>query len=95
MGGNPFKEIGNAITGVIKGIGAIGLLGKNLLGKKQEQPSAPEPPKPVETVDVDVNGSESKIRKNRRRSSFGGTFVASKNALGAGSGVGGKSFLGQ
>ena len=90
MGGNPFKEIGNAITGVIKGIGAIGLL-----GKKQKQPSAPEPPKPVETVDVDLNGSESKVRENRRRSSFGGTFVASKNALGAGRGVGGKSFLGQ
>lgn len=90
MGGNPFKAIGNAITGVIKGIGAIGLL-----GKKQEQPSAPEPPEPVETVDVDVNGSGSKVRKNRRGSSFGGTFVASKNALGAGSGVGGKSFLGQ
>lgn len=88
MGGNPFKEIGNAITGVIKGVGAI-------LGKKQEQPSAPEPPKPVETVDVDLKGSESKVRQNRRRSSFGGTFVASKNALGAGSGVGGKSFLGQ
>lgn len=94
MGGNPFKEIGNAISGVFKGVTNIvgGVLG---LKQNKEGMDAPVPEKPVNEVTVDTSGTENKIRKNRHRSSFGGTFVASKNALGAGSGVSGKSALGQ
>lgn len=94
MGGNPFKEIGNAISGVFKGVTNIvgGVLG---LKQNKEGMDAPAPEKPVNEVTVDTSGTENKIRKKRRRSSFGGTFVASKNALGVGSGVSGKSALGQ
>lgn len=94
MGGNPFKEIGNAISGVFKGVTNIvgGVLG---LKQNKEGMDAPAPEKPVNEVTVDTAGIVNKIRENRRRSSFGGTFVASKKALGAGSGVSGKSALGQ
>ena len=95
MGGNPFKEIGNAISGVFKGVTNIvgGVLGLKQNKEGMDAP-APAPEKPVNEVTVDTSGTENKIRKNRRRSSFGGTFVASKNALGAGSGVSGKRALG-
>lgn len=92
MGGNPFKEIGNAISGVFKGV--TNIVG-GVLGLKQNKEGMVAPEKPVNEVTVDTSGTENKIRENRRRSSFGGTFVASKNALGTGSGVSGKSALGQ
>jgi hypothetical protein len=94
MGGNPFKQIGKAVEGVFKGVGNLvgGVLGMN---KEEAQTTIPTPPEEISTVQVDTSGTESRIKNNRRRSSFGGTFVASKGALGQGSGVGGKSFLGQ
>lgn len=92
MGGNPFKQIGKAVGGIFKG--ATNLVG-GVLGLKDEKVVAdiPEPPAPVKQYDAGTEGGDNAIRKNRRRSSFAGTQVASR--LGLGSGVQGKSFLGQ
>lgn len=49
-------------------------------------------PKPVETYETQQEAVRSQSEANRRRSSFSNTFVASR---GMGTGVIGKSFLGQ
>lgn len=89
MGGNPFKKIGRAIGGVVGGI-----LGIKPAAPRQEP--MPQAPPPVDEVEIDTTKNVSdKIARNRRRSSFAGTFLASKAAVSQGQASQGKSFLGQ
>lgn len=98
MSGNPFKAVGDAVGGILGGAVDILTLGATDF-TKQDGAKAPEPPEPVETYNSSTEGTDSAIRRNRRKSSFGSTLVATKGqtlgGLGASSGIMGKTFLGQ
>lgn len=80
--------VGTAIGAALGGA-ADGVASK---GKGNSTQAAPEAPKPVETYGTQQEAVRSQSVANRRKSSFSNTFVASR---GMGTGVVGKSFLGQ
>lgn len=93
--------VGSAVGAVVGTIIAPGVgtsIGAALGGaadsvfSKGKSTQAPEAPKPVETYNTQQEAVRSQSEANRRRSSFSNTFVASR---GMGTGVIGKSFLGQ
>lgn len=93
--------VGSAVGAVVGTIIAPGVgttIGAALGGaadsvaSKGKSTQAPEAPKPVETYETQQEAVRSQSEANRRRSSFSNTFVASR---GMGTGVIGKSFLGQ
>lgn len=78
--------IGAALGGAVDSVASKGK------GESTKAPKAPEAPKPVATYETQQEAVRSQSEANRRRSSFSNTFVASR---GMGTGVIGKSFLGQ